>query len=210
LAAVEILAPVMPHQSPLDIATSDRSLDNHRVHGGRCHVNPLSDVGDVLFPLVMPQWRKDVRGVPRRRDPSFHGIDAAALCKAMVDYRPSQVGTVLDGLDDREFTVVGEQLRRVDAFGQSGRLRILAPDGEGEVGPLGSGAPGPVGVGGHRDLLTGAGVELGEPLGLCVGQGRAQSGHANRAATRASGDGHRIQGTLDEHGAGTTFEPDKA
>src|ERR1035437_2351974 len=94
LAAIEILAPVMPRQSSLRSAAGDRGLDNHRVNGGRCHVNPLSDVGDVLFPLVMPQWRKDVRGVPRCRDPSFHGIDAAALCKAMVDYRPSQVRTI--------------------------------------------------------------------------------------------------------------------
>jgi hypothetical protein len=128
----------------------------------------------------------------------------------MVDYRPSQVRTILDGLDDRELAAVGEQLRWVDTIGQGGSLGILTAYGEGEVGPLDSGAPGPVGVGGNRDLLTGAGVELGEQLGLRVGQGRAQSGHANRASTRASGDGHRIQGTLDEHGAGTTFEPDKA
>src|ERR1035437_3982178 len=106
LAAVEILAPVMPRQSSLRSAAGDRGLDNHRVNGGRCHVDLLGDVGDVLFPLVLPQWCEDLRGVPRRRDSFFHGVDAPSLCEAMVDYGPSQVWTVLDGLDDREFTVV--------------------------------------------------------------------------------------------------------
>jgi len=117
LAAVEILAPVMPFQSPPGITAGDRGLDNHLVHSGRCHVDPLGDVGDVRFPLVLPQRRKDLRGVPRRRNPFGHGVDAASLCEAMVDYHPSQLRTVLDGLDDRELAAVGEQLGRVDTIG---------------------------------------------------------------------------------------------
>src|SRR5665811_2481821 len=128
----------------------------------------------------------------------------------MVDYGPCQVRTVLDGFDDRELTVVGEQLGWVDAVGQFGRLGILAATGEGEVGPLCGCAPGPVGVGGHRDLLPGSGVELGEPISLRVGQCRAQAGHPNSSAASASGDGHRVERTLNEYGAGTPVEPDKA
>jgi hypothetical protein len=87
----------MPHRSPLDITASDRGFANHRVHGGLCDVNPLGDMGDVLFPLVLPQGRQDLRDVPRRRDPFFHGEDAPTLCEAMVDHGPSPVRTVLDG-----------------------------------------------------------------------------------------------------------------
>ena len=106
--------------------------------------------------------------------------------------------------------MVSEQLRWVDPVGQGGRLGILAADGEGEVGPLGGGAPGPVGVGGHRDLLPGSDVELSEPIGLRVGQRRPQAGHTNRPASSASGDGHRVQRTLNEYGSSTPVEPDKA
>jgi hypothetical protein len=90
--------------------------------------------------------------------------------------------------------VVGEQLRWVDPVGQFGRLVILAPR-EGEVRPLGRGAPGAVGICGHRDLLPRSGVELGEPVGLCAGQGRTQTGHTNSPAAGASGDGHCIERT---------------
>src|SRR5665811_428398 len=108
LAAVQVLGPVMPHQSPLRIAAGDRGLDDHRVHGGWCHVEPLRNVGDVLFPLVLPQGCQDLRGVPCRRDAFFNEIDAPSLFEAMVDYGPSQVRTVLDGFDDRELTAVVE------------------------------------------------------------------------------------------------------
>ena len=50
LAAVKIYAQVMPLMSPLGITGSYRGFDDHRVHGGRCHVDLLGDVGDVLFP----------------------------------------------------------------------------------------------------------------------------------------------------------------
>jgi hypothetical protein len=163
LAVVDVFVTVMPLQSPLGSAAGNRGLDDHRVHGGRSDVEPFCNVGNVLFPLVLPKWCEDLSDVPRHRHPFFNGIDAPSLCKAMVDYGSSQVRAVLDGLDDRELTVVGEQLRRVDALRQGCGLGVLAAAGEGEVGPLCGGAPGPVGVGGHRDLLPGSGVELSKP-----------------------------------------------
>jgi hypothetical protein len=63
-AAVDVLEPVMPLQAAPGITPG--GLDDHLVYGGRCQVDLLGEVGDVLFPLVLPQRCEDLADVPRR------------------------------------------------------------------------------------------------------------------------------------------------